>query len=136
MPQSKPSLTVVGAGRLGSALAIALSEVGYPIDALVSRHRGRLKAATRLLDERVSLLVLEELRHVGEIVLITTPDDQLSSVTTHLRSVQIKRRQPPVALHTSGAVSSRILSPLSERGWMVGSIHPLVSVSEPVTGAK
>ena len=136
MPKSKPSLTVVGAGRLGSALAIALSRVGYPIDTLVSRHRARLKAAARLLDEKVTLLVLEELRRVGEIVLITTPDDQLSSVTTQLRSVQINRRQPPVVLHTSGAVSSRILSPLSEKGWRIGSIHPLVSVSEPVSGAK
>jgi predicted short-subunit dehydrogenase-like oxidoreductase (DUF2520 family) len=136
MPKSKPSLTIIGAGRLGTALALALSRVGYSIDTLVSRRRARLKKASGLLDEKVTLLVLEELRRVGDIVLITTPDDQLPSVTTHLGTLEISALQLPVALHTSGAMSSKILSPLSDGGWQIGSIHPLVSVSEPVSGAK
>ena len=117
-------------------MAIALSRVGYPIHTFVSRRRTGLKQAARLLDEKVTLLVLEELREVGDIVLITTPDDQLSSVTTHLRTLEINRRQLHVALHTSGAVSSKILSPLSDKGWQIGSIHPLVSVSDSASGAK
>jgi len=136
MPKTKPSLTIIGAGRLGTAMAIALSRVGYPIHALVSRRRARLKQAARLLDETVPLLVLEELREVGQVVLITTPDDQLSSVTKHLRTVNFNKRRTRVALHTSGALSSKVLSQLSDRGWRVGSIHPLVSVSEPKAGAK
>ena len=136
MPKTKPSLTIIGAGRLGTAMAIALSSVGYPIHALVSRRRARLKHFARLLDEGVSLLVLEELREVGELALITTPDDQLSSVAKHLNTMNVGKRRSRVALHTSGALSSKVLSPLSGRGWRVGSIHPLVSVSEPEAGAK
>jgi predicted short-subunit dehydrogenase-like oxidoreductase (DUF2520 family) len=136
MPKSKPSLTIVGAGRLGTALAIALSRAGYPIHTLVSRRHPQLKKAARLLDEKVTLLVLKELRQVGDIVLITTPDDQLTSVTTQLRKLEIDQKRTPLALHTSGAVSSRILSPLSDIGWQTGSIHPLVSVSEPASGAQ
>jgi len=133
MPKSKPSLTIIGAGRLGTAMAIALSSVGYPIHSLVSRHRARLKQAARLIDERVTLLALEELHQVGQLVLITTPDDQLSSVTNQLCRLEVNKHQ--VALHTSGALSSEILSPLADRGWRAGSIHPLVSVSEPKAGA-
>jgi len=136
MPETKPSLTIIGAGRLGTAMAIALSSVGYPIHALVSRRRARLKQGGRLLDDTVPLLVLEELREVGQVVLITTPDDQLSSVTKHLCTLNVNKRRTRVALHTSGALSSKVLSPLSGRGWWVGSIHPLVSVSEPEAGAK
>ena len=136
MPRTKPSLTIIGAGRLGTAMAIALSSVGYPIHALVSRRRARPKQAGRLLDETVPLLVLEELREVGQVILITTPDDQLPSVTKHLRALNVNKRRTRVALHTSGALSSKVLSPLSDTGWRVGSIHPLVSVSEPVAGAK
>jgi predicted short-subunit dehydrogenase-like oxidoreductase (DUF2520 family) len=136
MPKTKPSLTIIGAGRLGTAMAIALSSVGYPIHALVSRRRARLKQAGRLLDDTVPLLVLEELREAGQVVLLTTPDDQLSSVTKHLRTLNINKQRTRVALHTSGALSSKVLSPLSDRGWWVGSIHPLVSVSEPEAGAK
>jgi predicted short-subunit dehydrogenase-like oxidoreductase (DUF2520 family) len=134
MPKSKPSLTIIGAGRLGTAMAIALSSLGYPIQSLVSRHRARLKQAARLLDDKVPLLALEELQQVGQLVLITTPDDQLSSVTNQLCTLGVNKRR--VALHTSGALSSKILSPLANRGWRVGSIHPLVSVSEPKAGAK
>jgi len=136
MPKTKPSLTIIGAGRLGTAMAIALASVGYPIHALVSRRRARLKQAARLLDETGSLLVLEELREVGQVILITTPDDQLSSVTKYLSTLNVDKRGTRVALHTSGALSSKVLSPLSDRGWRVGSIHPLVSVSEPEAGAK
>ena len=136
MPKTKSSLTIIGAGRLGTAMAIALSRVGYPIQAIVSRRQARLKQAARLLDETVPLLVLEELREVGQVVLITTPDDQLSSVTKHLCTLNVNNRRARVALHTSGALSSKVLSPLSDRGWRVGSIHPLVSVSEPKAGAK
>ena len=136
MPRTKPSLTIIGAGRLGTAMAIALSSVGYPIHALVSRRRARSKQTGRLLDETVPLLVLEELRDVGQVVLITTPDDQLPSVTKHLCALNVNKRRTRVALHTSGALSSKVLSPLSDRGWRVGSIHPLVSVSEPEAGAK
>ena len=115
-------------------MAIALSSVGYPIHSLVSRQRARLNQAARLIEENVTLLSLEELQQVGQLVLITTPDDQLSSVTNQLCTLNVNKRQ--IALHTSGALSSEILSPLADRGWRVGSIHPLVSVSEPTAGAK
>jgi predicted short-subunit dehydrogenase-like oxidoreductase (DUF2520 family) len=117
-------------------LAIALPRVGYPIHSLVSRRHRRLKQAASLLDAKVTLLVLQKLQQVGQIVLITTPDDQLSSVVTHLAALDINSDQVNIAFHTSGAVSSKILSPLSKRGWKTGSIHPLVSVSEPTMGAQ
>lgn len=41
-----------------------------------------------------------------------------------------------VALHTSGALGSEILAPLRERGYAVGSLHPLVSVSDAASDAK
>jgi predicted short-subunit dehydrogenase-like oxidoreductase (DUF2520 family) len=39
-------------------------------------------------------------------------------------------------LHTSGALSSDVLAPLAQIGFRVGSLHPLVSVSDPTSGAK
>ena len=136
MPRRKRSWTIIGAGRLGTALAISLSRVGYQIHALVGRRSSRLRKAATLLDEKVPLLALEELQQVGDTVLITTPDDQLSSVATALASLEMNDRKLHVALHSSGALSSKILSPLTKPGWAIGSIHPLVSVSEPVTGAQ
>ena len=39
-------------------------------------------------------------------------------------------------LHTSGALSSEVLTPLRKQDWSTGSLHPLVSVSEPKAGAR
>jgi len=41
-----------------------------------------------------------------------------------------------VALHASGALSSEALAPLRARGFRVGSMHPLASVSDPAAGAE
>jgi predicted short-subunit dehydrogenase-like oxidoreductase (DUF2520 family) len=38
-------------------------------------------------------------------------------------------------LHTSGALSSNVLSPLAGAGFRTGSLHPLLSVSDPAAGA-
>jgi predicted short-subunit dehydrogenase-like oxidoreductase (DUF2520 family) len=39
-------------------------------------------------------------------------------------------------LHTSGALGAQELEPLRARGFAVGSLHPLVSISEPRSGSK
>jgi predicted short-subunit dehydrogenase-like oxidoreductase (DUF2520 family) len=136
MSKRKPTVTVIGAGRLGTALAIALSRNGYAIQALVGRRKSKLKKAASLLHDPVDLLALEEIKKPGDIALITTPDDQLPAVASSLGRLQIDSRHPPTALHTSGAISSEILLPLAKLGWRIGSIHPLVSISEPLAGAQ
>src|ERR671939_1223633 len=44
----KPSVAIVGAGRLGAALALALAARGYRIAALVAQHKARARRAARL----------------------------------------------------------------------------------------
>jgi len=39
-------------------------------------------------------------------------------------------------LHTSGALSSEVLSPLRAKGASTGSVHPLISVSDPQVSIK
>jgi len=134
----KPRISVVGSGRLGTALAIALSKTGYCIDALAARSlQGTRKAAT-LLDVPVRELAFKQLNKLPStgLVIIATPDDQIERVALKLARAKTREGETRTALHTSGALSSTILSPLAERGWHIGSIHPLVAVSEPRSGAK
>jgi predicted short-subunit dehydrogenase-like oxidoreductase (DUF2520 family) len=71
----------------------------------------------------------------ADLVLIATPDDQIAAVVEWLNSLEQVFPQKPIALHTSGALSATVLAPLKEKGWTVGSLHPLASVSEPRSGA-
>ncbi|MCB1025287.1 MAG: DUF2520 domain-containing protein, partial [Acidobacteria bacterium] len=75
-----------------------------------------------------------ELGAIAEkIVFITTQDSAIAGVAQELSDVLADR--PKFVFHVSGALSSSVLRPLSDLGIRVGSIHPLVAISDPVSGA-
>lgn len=140
----KPSVVIVGPGRLGLALAVALRASGYPILAFVSRRAEHARKAARLFNESekpVRSLAVDQFAQLpsSDLVLIATPDDAIEETARRLaaceRGTSGKARRRTV-LHTSGALSSAVLAPLAEAGFHTGSMHPLVSVSEPRAGAK
>ena len=140
MPASKkpkPTIAIIGAGRLGTALAIALEQKGYSIESLIARRRTTARKAANLLNSRPAALAATEMRElpVVDMVLIATPDDQIPSIVDLFLRLDTASPRKPIALHTSGALSAKILAPLSKKGWTVGSLHPLASVSEPRAGA-
>jgi predicted short-subunit dehydrogenase-like oxidoreductase (DUF2520 family) len=134
----KPSISIVGAGRLGTALAVALERRGYTIDALVSTTRAHARRASRHLDARPLALSASELDQLPDspLVVIATPDDRVAEVAARLAAGLPTPKRARVALHVSGALSSDALAPLAARGFAVGSLHPLVAVSDPAANAE
>ncbi|MDQ3667743.1 MAG: DUF2520 domain-containing protein [Acidobacteriota bacterium] len=135
--KSKPSVSVIGSGRLGTALAIAMSSADYRIEAVVTRHPASAKKAAALIGRATSALTANDLQLLppSRIVLITTPDDEIAHAAQRLAGAQRNLVKARIVLHTSGALSSDVLAPLAAMGFQVGSLHPLVSVSDPQTGA-
>jgi predicted short-subunit dehydrogenase-like oxidoreductase (DUF2520 family) len=129
--KEKPNVSIIGAGRLGTALARALSRHGYPIRSLVARQTKNARKAAALLDGKVETYVAKQIASLpqAELFLISTPDDQIATVAAQLGSLNYDAK--PTALHTSGALSSDALAPLRAKGWSTGSVHPLISVSGP-----
>lgn len=151
-PSRRPGVAIIGAGRLGQALAIALQSSGYPIIALVARRRQKAEKAAALISQTFGKPVgktkpqplafgAHQLARLPEteLILIATPDDAIAQTARNLGSLWSgplsSGQSPSTVLHTSGALSSEALAPLAERGFQTGSIHPLVSISEPVSGA-
>jgi predicted short-subunit dehydrogenase-like oxidoreductase (DUF2520 family) len=137
----KPTVSIIGAGRLGQALAIALQSAGYPIMALVARHRQKAEKAAALLTYtklQPQALAANQLMNLGrtELILIATPDDAIARTARILAGLGQQGGTVRTVLHTSGALSSEALAPLAEAGFQTGSMHPLVSISEPVSGAQ
>lgn len=132
----KISVAIVGAGRLGTALASALDACGYEVRALASRGAAGARRAAASVGLKTLALGVGELGRLPtvELLFITTPDDALSETVASLASLDEARAR--VALHTSGALSSEVLAPLRARGYGVGSMHPLAAVSEPSAGAR
>jgi predicted short-subunit dehydrogenase-like oxidoreductase (DUF2520 family) len=141
-PFNKPTITIIGAGRLGTALALALTRRGYRVEALMARRLAHARRAAARLKKSVHALYASaafDSLPQSELLLITTPDDHIAPVAARLASTLLKtgvKARGRVALHCSGALSSEVLSPLAAAGVRVGSMHPLVSISEPVQGAE
>ncbi|MDQ2856148.1 MAG: DUF2520 domain-containing protein [Acidobacteriota bacterium] len=143
MPSQKPRITIkttvsiIGAGRLGTALGIALASQGFSIEAFVARRLSHAQKAWRACGRQGIPLSAQQLAKLppSRILLITTPDDAIEPVARNLASAQKGMPNGRTVLHTSGALSSESLKPLKDIGFHTGSLHPLASVSDPILGA-
>ena len=140
--QRKPTINIIGAGRLGTALALALAARGYHIEAIMARRLNHARRAAALLAtgaQAVSVTRLD-LLPPADLLFITTHDDRIAQAAACLADSFAKAnhqgQRHATALHCSGALSSDVLSPLARVGLRTGSMHPLVSISEPVQGAE
>ncbi len=129
----KPHITIIGAGAVGTSLALALYAHQYPIRTIISRT----VAAAADLAARVECggsAGLDGVRLPPDgVVFIAVPDDALPAVLARLRAADAQPEEAPlpheggpVVLHTSGALPGGILSPLRDLGASVGSFHPLM----------
>jgi predicted short-subunit dehydrogenase-like oxidoreductase (DUF2520 family) len=127
-------ISVIGIGRLGGALAIALSKKGFEIENLVSRKKETAQRLISLIESRPKILSANDLSKISsDIIFITTQDFEIENTA---KDLAINLQNQPFVFHTSGAQSSEILKDLRDIGCRIGSIHPLVSISDPVLGAN
>lgn len=121
------SVSIVGVGRVGGALALSLPKNKYSVVELITRG----KPVT--FDHTARVSTLGEITETSpDVVFITTQDSEIKPASRVLAG----KLKNSVVFHTSGALSSVILSDLANTGCKVGSIHPLVSISRAEHGPE
>lgn len=132
--QADFGISIIGAGgRLGGALAIALSEKRFSIENLFFRNVETVDRIENLIAPSPKISSSNDFSSLtSDVILIATQDSEIEAVADQLAE-QIKRK--PFVFHTSGARSSEILEKLKAVGCRTGSIHPLVSISDARRGA-
>jgi predicted short-subunit dehydrogenase-like oxidoreductase (DUF2520 family) len=148
-------VAIIGAGRLGTALGLALKSAGYKIEVVAAESASSAARSARALGPKTLALSSHQMNRLRSdqierlescsLVLIATPDDIIARVAERLSRVFAAKRipgkgkHPPakkrVALHTSGALAANVLDPMRSSGFAIGSLHPLVSISESRSGA-
>src|SRR5262245_60017129 len=91
----KLSLSIIGAGRLGTALAIALTRAGHSIELIVAKRLTSARRAVRLSGGQAVAAPVEEFRRMpahepvipNDLIIIATPDDAISSVADDLAQI-------------------------------------------------
>ncbi len=121
---------MIGIGRVGGALTLALARSGFRIDYLVHRNSQTAEQVIKRLPPGTRLANYDAVPQIdSDIILITTPDPDIADVAHHLKD-HLEGR--PVVLHTSGSLSSNVLSEFAMIGCSTGSLHPLLSISDPL----
>jgi predicted short-subunit dehydrogenase-like oxidoreductase (DUF2520 family) len=116
---------VVGVGRVGSALAVALGRAGHHVVAVSGvSDASRRRAADRLPSAEV--LPADEVVRAVDLVLLTVPDDALAAVVEGLAAVGAFRPGQLVA-HTSGRHGLDVLGPATRQGALPLALHPVMT---------
>ncbi len=128
-------ISIIGIGRMGGALAIALSKNGFEIKNLFVRSPEKTRRIAGFITPEPNILIFDELSAVidSDVILIVVQDSEIEKVGEKLAGKLIGK---PFVFHTSGSLSSDILNKLKEIGCKTGSLHPLVSISDAVSGAE
>ncbi len=128
------NITIIGAGRLGGALALALTKKDFRVENLAARRFETAEKIAKLLESPPKILLNNDFFDItSDVVLITTQDSEIEIVADELAG---KLKFKPIVFHTSGSLSSEVLKNLKSSGCSVGSIHPLVSISDARLGAE
>lgn len=122
----KPSLAIVGCGKVGTALAVQLARAGYTLVGLASRSRSSAEAAARKVGITCFSDAPWEVTRTADIVFITTPDGEIPATCNQIVDHDGFGNNS-VVLHCSGAHPSTILSGAATGGADIGSMHPLQS---------
>jgi predicted short-subunit dehydrogenase-like oxidoreductase (DUF2520 family) len=123
------ALAIIGAGRVGRALGRRLHELGWKIGAVVTRNEASARKSVRFIGAGKARATLSLDVLASRVILISTPDDAIGSVTRALARIGADELRGKIVMHTSGALSAAVLKPLQDLGAATGSMHPLQSFS-------
>lgn len=128
----RPTVSIVGCGRAGGAIGLALTRAGYTISAAWSRTRAGRQRTQRLLDVPV-LSGIPEVAAAGDVVFVAVPDDAIGDVADE---VAAGIRAGKVAAHTSGRVTIEALVAVEKADARAASLHPLQTLPDAARGSE
>ena len=127
-----PALGIIGPGRAGVGLALALAAQGHDV-----RLHGRSKkpvpkplALTVGLEHEPPVWIAQ-----AGVVILAVRDDAITPLAGMLARAGAVRAEQ-VVLHLSGSQGQEALAPLVGSRAALGSFHPLQTISEPERAAE
>eukprot|EP01134_Creolimax_fragrantissima_P000409 CFRG0409T1 len=125
------TVSIVGAGRVGTVLTHALLKARYDVVTVMSRTLGSAQRAVEVANA-TNTSAVDNIAHMkpSDLILLTVPDEQIRSTTDEIAKQQWL---PKSLVHCSGSKSSVEIEFVAEKGVNVASLHPLQSFADPAT---
>src|SRR4051812_38397780 len=124
----RPARLAVGvfsAGRVGTALGVALERADHVVVACSAISRASRQRAERRLPDTL-VLPVHEVASRADLLLLAVPDAELAGLVTGLAATE-SVRPGTIVVHTSGANGITLLNPLTEQGCVPLAIHPAMT---------
>nr|WP_029116802.1 DUF2520 domain-containing protein [Mycobacterium sp. URHB0044] len=116
---------VISAGRVGTALGVALERADHVVVACSAISRASRQRAERRLPDTL-VLPVHEVASRADLLLLAVPDAELAGLVTGLAATE-SVRPGTIVVHTSGANGITLLNPLTEQGCVPLAIHPAMT---------
>lgn len=116
---------IISAGRVGTALGVALERVDHVVVACSAVSRASRQRAERWLPD-TPVSPVPEVAGSAELLLLAVPDTELPGLAAGLAATSAVRPGTIVA-HTSGANGISVLTPLAEQDCIPLAIHPAMT---------
>lgn len=122
---ARPSISIIGPGKLGVALAKLARSAGYRVTAVAGRDRGRAQVAAAAIGPETQALTPVEAASTSDLIFLTVSDSAIRAVAEDLAAAAAIS-DGSILVHCSGALTSEILASVQEdRQVAVASFHPL-----------
>ncbi len=117
------NFNIIGAGRLGKNIALALSASGLgTLLAVCNQSKASAETCCAQLGFGMAVAHAHDLP-LADVLWIACNDDAIPAVMDQL--VNCSFNSGTLVIHCSGVLSSSVLSPLKDKGCLIASFHPM-----------
>lgn len=117
------NITIIGAGKVGSALAIELFDKGYKIFGIVDKSRAKARKLGKVCDcNEIFSSVTQKTVNNSDLILLSISDDDLTEYHKVVKDIDFKGR---MLAHTSGLLTSEIFKDYDVYRKDSASFHPV-----------
>jgi len=123
---NESSLSIIGAGKVGSSLASYFAFKGIHINAIVDSKESSALDTAEITGVGTASNDLQSIPSDEKAILICVPDGNIEALAHKLAATRTSFRDA-IVFHSSGLRTSFDLSPLRSAGAITGSLHPVQS---------
>jgi len=130
------NVSIVGAGKVGTALAMLFRRKGVRVVSVISRHRASARRTAILAGCKRYSHRFTDVHPETHFLLLAVSDNELKHAAREIAGSASLKFSSLFVAHTSGALTSDELQPLSRLGSTVFSFHPMHSFPGKVSPLK
>jgi predicted short-subunit dehydrogenase-like oxidoreductase (DUF2520 family) len=123
--QNLDAVSIVGAGVVGTTLALLLRKTRFPIVSVISRKTTSARKLAQLVQCKDFSNNVADIHPSTRILLLTVSDSSIAEVASQIAQNSKLNFKSLIVCHTSGSLTSDELRPLQEKGATVFSLHPI-----------